>query len=93
MIWESTLLLDLVEEVEMRGQGYVLIVHLSMKGRGRIVIFVDFPLVGRSADEVDMVCYLWSIQKGKWKKGTRPQKGDAVKQSVKHDIIYPTCIQ
>lgn len=53
MIWESTLLLDLVEEVGMRGQGYVLIVPLSMKGRGRIVIFVDFPLVGRSADEVD----------------------------------------
>ena len=55
MIWELTLLLDLVGEVGMRGQGYVLIVPLSMKGRGRIVISVDFPLVGRSAEEVDMV--------------------------------------
>lgn len=55
MIWESTLLLDLVEEVEMRGQGYVLIAPSSMKGRGRIVIFVDFPLVGRSAEELKMV--------------------------------------
>lgn len=55
MIWESTLLLDLVEEVGMRGQGYVLIVRLSMKGRGRIVISVDFPLVGRSAEELKMV--------------------------------------
>lgn len=74
MIWESTLLLDLVEEVEMRGQGYVLIVPLSMKGRGRIVISVDFPLVGRSAEELKMVCYLWSTQEGRWKKGTRPVK-------------------
>jgi len=88
MIWESTLRLDLVEEVEMRGQGYVLIVPLSMKGRGRIVISVDFPLVGRSAEELNMVSYQWSTQEGSGRRGLVHEK-----QSVKHDFIYPTCIQ
>jgi hypothetical protein len=51
MIWESILLLDLLEVVGMRDRGYVLIVRLSMKGLGRIVIFVDFHLVGKLREE------------------------------------------
>jgi hypothetical protein len=46
MIWESILLLDLLE-VGIGDRGFVLIVRLSMQGLGRIVIFVGSHLVGR----------------------------------------------
>jgi hypothetical protein len=79
MIWGSILLLDLLEVVGMPDRGFVHIVHLSMKGLGRIVIFVDFHLVG-------------NLRKGGWEKVIAEEqqsdpslvKRENVDQSVKH---------